>query len=108
MGKTAVPQANPGAMKQSGRERGRGAGGGALRSIGSSFTGGAIRHANERRHARKSGPPRVIATGSLRLWQFTTSATSHKAGLPREALPPAGRMATKGEEEHNASYGFGT
>jgi len=65
MGKTAVPQANPGAMKQSGRERGRGAGGGALRSIGSSFTGGAIRHANERRHARKSGPSRVIAAGSL-------------------------------------------
>src|SRR3989441_2166267 len=65
MGKTALPQANPGAMKQSGRERGRGAGGGALRSIGSSFTGGAIRHANERRHARKSGPSLVIATGSL-------------------------------------------
>src|SRR2546427_12049572 len=61
--------------------------GGGARSIGPSFpTGGAIRHAEERkRHARKSGPSRVIATGS-RVGRRLPRPDD--TGPPREAMPP--------------------
>src|SRR6266571_1994949 len=65
MGKKAVPQANPSAMKQPGRERRRGA----VEVLTLSAlppSPEVIRHAERRRrHARRSNLSRVIAAGSL-------------------------------------------
>src|SRR5207247_4816977 len=55
------------------------------------------RQAEERRHARKSGPSRVIAAGSPGSGRLPRP---DETGLPREAMPLlAGRMAKQGEEK---------
>ena len=60
MGKKAVPQAKPGAMKQPGRERRRGER--CRCSLYRLFLPHrrCYRHAEERRHARKSDPSREV------------------------------------------------
>ena len=108
MGKKAVPQASR-STGQPKRDEATRAGaekrsGGGAQSIGSSsLTGG---HPSCRTTTTTCPKKQPVEGHSC--WFTSGSGSSphpDETGLPREAMPPAGRMAKQGEEEHNASAG---
>src|SRR5438132_10769987 len=102
MGKKAVPQAKPGAMKQPGRERRSGA----VEVLALSALRPSPEVLSSCRRTKtcpKKRPVEVIAAGSPGSGRLPRP---DETGQPREAMPPlAVRMAKRGEEEHKASYG---
>ena len=81
--------------------------GGGAQSIGSSsLTGG---HPSCRTTTTTCPKKQPVEGHSC--WFTSGSGSSphpDETGLPQEAMPPAGRMAKQGEEEHNASIGSRT